>query len=183
MDDVAIELVEAKLIKVLPDIFSPMTVFTMNPELVGRIAGESEEKLRRREELERQLDVLGKGSEFCKRFAGIKLVGKSSGHDSEFFQTRRANFAADVIVDGARLPESASASEAISEDAVASVDERLSDGAPASEVCTDFGVPQPHRSPERTASPDVVDRWIVRPDSPADLERPSPRLAPYIFRG
>lgn len=86
MDDVAVELVEAKLVKVLPDIFSPMTVCTMSPDLVDRIAGESEEKLRRREELERQLDVLGKGSEFCKRFAGMKLVGKSSGHDSKFAQ-------------------------------------------------------------------------------------------------
>lgn len=141
MDDVAVELVEAKIVKVLPDIFSPMTVCTMPPDLVDRIAGESEEKLRRREELERQLGVLDKGSDFCKRFAGMKLVGKSSGHDSEFSQTRCANFAADVIVDGARLPESASAGGSISEDAAVSIDEPLSDGAPASEVCTDFGVP------------------------------------------
>lgn len=87
MDDVAVELVEAKLVKVLPDIFSPMTVCTMSHDLVHRIAGESEEKLRRREELERQLDVLDKGSEFCKRFAGTKLVGQSSGHDAQFAHT------------------------------------------------------------------------------------------------
>lgn len=94
---------------------------------------------------------------------------------------RRANFAADVIIDGARLPESASAGESISEDAAVSVDEPLSDGAPASELCTDFGVPQPHRSPERTVSPDAVDRWMARPDSPADLEWPSPRVATFKF--
>lgn len=177
MDDVAVELVEAKLVKVLPDIFSPMTVCIMSPDLVDRIAGESEEKLRRREELERQLDSLGKGSEFCKRFAGMKLVGKSSGHDSEFSQMRCANFAADVVVDGARLPESASAGESTSEDAAASVDEPLSEEAPASEIL----MPQPHRSPERAASPDAVDGRMARPDSPADVEWPSPRVATFTF--
>lgn len=90
MDDVAIELVEAKLFKVLPDIFSPMTVFTMTPELVGRIASESDEKLYRREQLEKELDKLGKNSDFCKRFVGTKFVGKSSGHDYESAQTRDA---------------------------------------------------------------------------------------------
>lgn len=93
----------------------------------------------------------------------------------------RANFAADVIVDGARLPESASAGESSSEDAAVSVDEPLSDEAPASEVCTDFEVPQPHRSPEPFSSPDAVDRWIARPGSPADLGWPSPRVATFTF--
>lgn len=73
------ELVEAKLVKVLPDIFSPMTVCTMPPDLVDRIAGESAENLRRREQLEKQLGVLGKGSEVCKRFAGMKLIGETCG--------------------------------------------------------------------------------------------------------
>lgn len=77
MDDVAIELVEEKLIKVLPDIFSPMTVFTMSLDLVGRIAGESDEKLRQREQLEKQL-----GSNFCKRFVGMKVAGETHGHVS-----------------------------------------------------------------------------------------------------
>lgn len=63
-----------------------------------------------------------------------------------------------------------------------SVDEPLSDGAPASEVSTDFGVPRPYRSPVRTASPDADVRWIARPVSPADQE-PSPRVPRFVFRG
>lgn len=55
-----------------------MTVHDMAPELVSRIAGEPDEKLRRREELEKQLAALGKGSEICKRFAGMKLIGQTS---------------------------------------------------------------------------------------------------------
>lgn len=82
-----------------------------------------------------------------------------------------------MIIDGARLPESASVGESISEDAAVSEDEPLSDGAPASEVCTDFGGPQAHRSPDRPASPDAVDLWIARSDSPTPLEWPSPRVA------
>lgn len=88
MDDVAVELVEAKLIKVLPDMFSPMTVCTMPPELVGRIAGESDEKLRRREQLEKDLDVLGKSSNSCKRFVGMNLVGETYCQAPELAQVR-----------------------------------------------------------------------------------------------
>lgn len=86
MDDVAIELVEEKLVKVLPDIFSPMTVFTMPPDLVGRIAGESDERLCQREQLEKQLDVLRKGSDFCKRFVGMKVAGEARGHGPARFR-------------------------------------------------------------------------------------------------
>lgn len=88
MDDVAIELVEAKLIKVLPDIFSPMTVCTMAPDLVDRIAGESDEKLRRRDQLEKDLDVLGKSSDSCKRFVGMNLVGETYCQASGIAQVR-----------------------------------------------------------------------------------------------
>lgn len=76
-DDVAVELVEAKLLKALPEIFSPMTVCNMPTDLVGRIAGESDENLRRREQLEKQHDVLSKGSEICKRFAGMELISET----------------------------------------------------------------------------------------------------------
>lgn len=157
MDDVAVELVEAKLVKVLPDIFSPMTVCTMPPDLVGRIAGESDEKLRRREQLEKDLDILGKSSDSCKRFVGMNLVGETYCQASGFAQVREcADSAADVIIDGARAPESTSAGEDISEDEAVSVDEPLSDREPVSEVSVDSEVSQPHRSPERAASPDLA---------------------------
>lgn len=73
-DDVAVELVEIELIQALSEIFSPVTVFSMQPELVERIAGESDETRSTRDELSKQLEVLGKGSDFCKRFVGMKLT-------------------------------------------------------------------------------------------------------------
>lgn len=75
IDDIAIEVIEAKLISPLYDIFSPITVTSMPADLVTRIAGESEENRAQREQLTRQLDVLMKGSETCKRFIGIRVLG------------------------------------------------------------------------------------------------------------
>jgi hypothetical protein len=82
VDDIAIEVIEAKLISPLHDIFSPMTVSSMPAELVIGIAGESEENRAQREQLTKQLDVLMKGSETCKRFA--KILGKKYHYVSPF---------------------------------------------------------------------------------------------------
>lgn len=89
MDDVAVELVEAKLVKVLPDIFSPRTVCTMFFDLVDRIAGELDDNLRLREQLEKQLAVLGKGSDFCKRFVVMNDAGGSHGLAFRFCLNQR----------------------------------------------------------------------------------------------
>lgn len=143
IDDVAIELVEAKLVRALPDIFSPMTVYRMGPELVGRIAGEPDEKLRRREELEKQLAALGRGSEICKRFAGVEFIEK--------------------LVDGAHMP--ASTDETINEDEMASAGGYPSEGAPASEVDSIPAHDQPEFV-EDAASPDPDQLWTDQPPSP-----------------
>ena len=50
----------------------------MDAELVTRIAGESEENRCVREQLMKQLDVLMKGSDTCKCFAGVRLFGRKS---------------------------------------------------------------------------------------------------------
>ena len=76
VDDIAIEVIEAKLISPLYDIFSPITVTSMPADLVTRITGESEEDRAQREQLTRQLDVLMKGSKTCKRFVGIRVLGE-----------------------------------------------------------------------------------------------------------
>lgn len=76
VDDIAIEVIEAKLISPLYDIFSPIIVTSMPADLVTRIAGESEENRAQREQLTRQLDVLMKGSETCKRFVGVGVLGE-----------------------------------------------------------------------------------------------------------
>jgi hypothetical protein len=76
VDDIAIEVIESKLIAPLYDIFSPITVTCMPADLVNRIAGESEENRTQREQLTKQLDVLIKGSETCKSFIGVRVLGE-----------------------------------------------------------------------------------------------------------
>ena len=50
----------------------------MPASLVTSIAGESDENRAQREQLTRQLDVLTKGSETCKRFIGVRGIGEKS---------------------------------------------------------------------------------------------------------
>lgn len=76
IDDVAIEVIETKLVSALGDIFSPVTVSTMSPELVTLVAGESEASRGLRQQLVKQLDVLSKGSEICRHFVGLGLYGE-----------------------------------------------------------------------------------------------------------
>ncbi len=78
VDDIAVEVIEAKLISPLGDVFSPVAVSAMPADLVTRIAGESEENRAQREQLTKQLDVLMKGSDTCKRFIGVRLLGKKA---------------------------------------------------------------------------------------------------------
>ncbi|GAP92225.1 putative dynamin family protein [Rosellinia necatrix] len=73
IDDVAIEVIERKLMTTLSTIFSPLSVFEMEDGLVSSIAGESQESRAKRAKLENQVGVLMKGSETCKRFAGVRL--------------------------------------------------------------------------------------------------------------
>ncbi|KAI0811301.1 P-loop containing nucleoside triphosphate hydrolase protein [Xylaria sp. FL0064] len=78
VDDVAIEVIERKLIAALPAIFSPLVVLEMPADLVSAIAGESQETRDERTKLANQVRILNKGSETCKRFAGLRLAGQSS---------------------------------------------------------------------------------------------------------
>jgi hypothetical protein len=78
MDDIAAEVIEAKLVSAIDDIFSPVKMYQMSPELVSRIAGESEDSRTESEQLNRQLAVLGNGLHTCKRFAGFRVGGGES---------------------------------------------------------------------------------------------------------
>ena len=78
IDDIANEVIEAKLISPLDGIFTPVAVSAMSADLVTSMAGESEENRAQREQLTKQLDVLTKGSETCKRFIGIRILSKTS---------------------------------------------------------------------------------------------------------
>ena len=79
IDDIANEVIEAKLISPLGGIFTPVAVSAMSADLVTSMAGESEENRAEREQLTKQLDVLTKGSETCKRFIGVRILSKT-GH-------------------------------------------------------------------------------------------------------
>ncbi|GAB1207576.1 hypothetical protein APSETT445_006300 [Aspergillus pseudonomiae] len=80
IDGVAIEVIETNLIKPLADMFAPSIVFDMPDDLATRIAGESTESKFRRNRLSRKLHILRKGSETCRRFIGIRGLGKSLAH-------------------------------------------------------------------------------------------------------
>ncbi|KAI0530195.1 P-loop containing nucleoside triphosphate hydrolase protein [Xylaria digitata] len=75
IDDVAIEVIERKLMAGLAEIFSPISVLEMSNDLVSAIAGESQESQAKRTRLANQVEILIKGSETCKRFAGPRLAG------------------------------------------------------------------------------------------------------------
>ena len=77
IDDIASEVIEAKLISPLGNIFEPVAVSAMSADLVTSMAGESEENRAQREQLTKQLDVLTKGSDTCKRFIGVRLLSKT----------------------------------------------------------------------------------------------------------
>ncbi|KAI3327306.1 vacuolar sorting protein [Xylariaceae sp. AK1471] len=78
IDDVAVEVIEMKLMSALQHIFSPVSVYAMDTALVSLIAGESEESVVERGELQKQLSVLRTGSDTCKYFAGSWTLGHSA---------------------------------------------------------------------------------------------------------
>ncbi|KAK4095885.1 hypothetical protein N658DRAFT_519494 [Parathielavia hyrcaniae] len=75
IDDVAVEVIEAKLMSALDRILPPVSIYQMPDNQVARIAGESDEIRTEREQLNKQLEVLRNGLETCKRFAGFRISG------------------------------------------------------------------------------------------------------------
>ncbi|KAK4159942.1 P-loop containing nucleoside triphosphate hydrolase protein [Cladorrhinum sp. PSN259] len=71
IDDISVEVIEAKLVNALAKILSSVSVHNMSPNLTTCIAGEPEYSKMKRSQLTKQLDVLGAGLETCKRFVGL----------------------------------------------------------------------------------------------------------------
>lgn len=69
-------MIEVKLLSALPALFTPITAFEMPEDLVTEIAGESEDSKSFREQLNKKMWILMKGSETCRRFVGIRGLGK-----------------------------------------------------------------------------------------------------------
>lgn len=85
MDDIATEVIEKRLLSALTALFTPITTFEMNEQLVTEIAGESEESQSLREQLNKKLWILIKGSEICRRFVGIRGIGKWNELQTKMF--------------------------------------------------------------------------------------------------
>ncbi|RAL04044.1 uncharacterized protein BO80DRAFT_348563 [Aspergillus ibericus CBS 121593] len=75
IDDVAVEAVEVELVQSLASLLTPTKVFEMPSGLVSRIAGESEENRALREQLNKKLQILGKGLRTCRHFVGSRGAG------------------------------------------------------------------------------------------------------------
>jgi hypothetical protein len=69
MDNVPTLAIQAPIIRKLPEMFCPTTVFNMKPELVTKIAGEAEEKIFERTEILRKLKTLEDGARICKQYS------------------------------------------------------------------------------------------------------------------
>lgn len=69
MDNVPTLAIQAPIVRKLDEALCPTTVFRMSPELVTKIAGESEEKMHEREEILSKLSILEAGAQICKQYA------------------------------------------------------------------------------------------------------------------
>lgn len=69
MDNVPTLTIQAPIIRKLDEVFCPTAVSDMTPELVMKIAGESEDKVRDREEILLKLGILEAGARVCKEWA------------------------------------------------------------------------------------------------------------------
>lgn len=77
-DNVPTLAVQAPIIRQVPTIFSPTTVFSMAEDLIKRIAAETEEKVEERVAILRDLEVLEKGARICKLYAKRSQACKNS---------------------------------------------------------------------------------------------------------
>ena len=69
MDNVPSLAIQAPIVLKVPSMLCPKSVFSMDPELVAKIAGESDEKIMYREEIQRKLATLRAGARICKQYA------------------------------------------------------------------------------------------------------------------
>lgn len=69
MDNVPTLAIQAPIVRKLPMMLSPVAVFRMGTEVIKKIAGESEDKVRKREETLRRLERLETGARICKEYA------------------------------------------------------------------------------------------------------------------
>lgn len=69
IDNVPNLVVRTVIVSQLTSMFCPKSVFAMEPDLVTKIAAESEDKKLRRQEISEKLKALEAGSTLCKQYA------------------------------------------------------------------------------------------------------------------
>lgn len=69
MDNVPTLAIQAPIVRKLPTMLSPVAISKMDVETIKKIAGESEKKVRDREETLRELENLEAGARICKEYA------------------------------------------------------------------------------------------------------------------
>jgi hypothetical protein len=68
-DNVPTLVVQAQIIREVPNILCPTAVFSMDADIIKRIAGETQEKIDERDAILRRLTILEKGARICKQYA------------------------------------------------------------------------------------------------------------------
>lgn len=70
MDNVPTLAIQAPIIRKIPDMLSPSAISSqMGKDIISKIAGESEEKVRHREETLTRLKKLENGARICRQYA------------------------------------------------------------------------------------------------------------------
>lgn len=77
IDNVPTLVTEVTLLAPIPHTFCPKAVFKMKPEIVTKIAAESDERKSEREELTRKKNVLDAGRRICRQYAARKNAGEA----------------------------------------------------------------------------------------------------------
>jgi hypothetical protein len=68
MDNVPTLAIQAPIIRKLDEMLCPIAVYHMDPELVTKIAGETDDKIRDREEILSRLGTLERGGHICRQY-------------------------------------------------------------------------------------------------------------------
>jgi hypothetical protein len=68
-DNVPTLAIQAPIIREVPKIFCPTAVFSMDADIIKRIAAETEEKVSERNTILRRLEILENGALICKLWA------------------------------------------------------------------------------------------------------------------
>lgn len=77
--------IQAQIIREVPKIFCPTAVVSMDPDIVKKMAGETEEKSLEREAILQRLSILEKGFRICKQYAMRPQSCKPSAQGFETF--------------------------------------------------------------------------------------------------